>query len=248
MESNSMAQLRELARQDLAVQALLAGLTDFCARAGHDLVGPLNQAGSLLTLFVQRHRNQPDPEADTLLDFLQSASSRMEDVAEGIRRYLEVAARIPDHQQVDLNSSLAASLRLLAKSISDSAAAVSSDFLPVVSADSLHMVTIFEALIGNSIKFRSPDVLPRVHISARRAGDAWAIAVADNGIGIDREFIETAFLPFKRLNGREYRGAGLGLAMAKMIAELHCGKIWFEPVPEHAGPGGTCVAFTVPPR
>ena len=34
--------------------ALLSGLNDLSARAGHDLLGPLNQAASLLALFLKR--------------------------------------------------------------------------------------------------------------------------------------------------------------------------------------------------
>ena len=72
---------------------------------------------------------------------------------------------------VDLNASLASSLALLEKPISQSGAVIVSDPLPVVSADAAQMVTIFEILIGNSIKFRKRDTPPRIQISLRPAGD-----------------------------------------------------------------------------
>jgi light-regulated signal transduction histidine kinase (bacteriophytochrome) len=228
--------------QEIVARALVSGLTEFSSRAAHDLLGPVNQAGSLLTLFVKRYRNLLDSEADTLLGFLQSASSAMEGTAAAARKYLEIAGRPPIFERVDLNASLASSLKTLEKSISDSGAAVSCESLPVVSADAAQMVIIFELLIGNSIKFCKRNEPPWVQISSRRADDAWAIAVADKGIGIDPEFNEAAFLPFKRLNGREYPGAGLGLAMAKLIAGMHGGNISIDSVPEQ----GTCVQFTVP--
>src|SRR5947209_20369700 len=83
-----------------------AALTELAARAGHDMVGPLNQAGSLLALFIKRYRGQLDSDADQLLDFLQSASLRMEGVLEGLRCYMDVVGRMPEFAAVDLNQAL----------------------------------------------------------------------------------------------------------------------------------------------
>jgi light-regulated signal transduction histidine kinase (bacteriophytochrome) len=237
-----MALRPERGGENVVAQALLSGLSGFSSRAAHDLLGPLNQASSLLTLFIRRYRNQLDSEADTLLEFLQSASTAMEATAAAARKYLEIAGQPPVFERVDLNASLASSLKVLEKSVSDTGAAVSCESLPAVSADAAQMAILFEVLIGNSIKFCKRNEPPCIQISSRRAEDVWVIAIADKGIGIDPEFNEAAFLPFKRLNGREYPGAGLGLAVAKLIIGMHGGNISIDSVPEQ----GTRVEFTVP--
>jgi len=249
-----MAPQPEISRQEaIAAQALLSGLQELSARAGHDLLGPLNQAGSLLALFIKRYQGQVDAEADKLLEFLHYAAARMEGVVAGIRKYMEIAGKAPSFGPVDLNASLASSLATLEKAISESGAVIASDSLPVVSADSFQMVTIFEVLIGNSIKFRSPEAPPRIQVSSTRTGEVCRIAVADNGIGIDPEHNESVFLPFRRLNGGANSGTGLGLALAKLIIEMHGGNIRIDPVPEwepaHQAKdaGGTCVQFTMRP-
>jgi light-regulated signal transduction histidine kinase (bacteriophytochrome) len=228
-------------RELIAAQALLSELNELSSRAGHDLLGPLNQAGSLLPLFIKRYRNQLDSEADKLLEFLQSASTRMEVVVAGVRKYMEIASRAPSFGPVDLNASLASSLTRLEKAISESGAVILSDRLPRVSADAAHMATVFEILIGNAIKFRKPDAPPRVQVYSMRG----VISIADNGIGIEPEQSEAVFLPFKRLNGAEYSGAGLGLATAKLIIGMHGGSIRIEADPRNDS-GGTQVQFTVP--
>jgi light-regulated signal transduction histidine kinase (bacteriophytochrome) len=239
-----MAPQPEMNRQEMiAAQALLSGLTELSARATHDLLGPLNQAGSLLALFVKRYGGRLDPEADKLLEFLQSASLRMESVIAGVRKYIEIAGKPPSFGPVDLNVSLASSRSLLERAISGSGAVIVSDSLPVVSADAAQMVKIFEIIIGNSIKFRKPDAPPHIEVCPIGAGEVRGIKIADNGIGIDPQYRDSVFLPFRRLNGREYEGNGLGLAMAKLIVELHGGNIGIDSTPPH----GTHVKFTVRP-
>jgi len=230
----------------IAAQALLAGLTELSSRAPHDLLGPLHRSASLLALFVKRYRGRLDPEADHLLEFLASASTSMEGVAAGVRKYMEIAARAPSYGPVDLNVSLASSLAQMEKAISATGAVIVPDSLPTVSADAAHMVTLFESLIGNSIKFRRPDVAPRVQVSSQGAGDIRTVAISDNGIGIDPQYRQAVFLPFKRLNGAEYPGPGLGLAAAKLIAEMHGGSIRIDSLTDcEPSASGTRVEFTV---
>jgi light-regulated signal transduction histidine kinase (bacteriophytochrome) len=248
--SEMMAPQPQMSREEAVVtQALLSGLTKLSARAGHDLLGSLNQAGALLALFIKRHRNQLGADADQLLDYMQSASTRMEGVVAGVRKYMDIAGRPPRFGPVDLNMTLATSLGLLEKPIAESGAVIAADPLPVVSADAAQMVTIFEVLIGNSIKFRRPDAPPRIEISLRQAGDTRSVAISDNGIGIEPEYSEMVFQPFKRLKGAEYPGAGLGLATAKLITEMHGGNIRIDKVPDcEESPRGMCVQFTVVPE
>lgn len=229
-------------RHAAAAEALRVSLTEFAARAGHDMVGPLNQAASLTALLIRRHRTQVGADADNLLEYLQSSSVRMEGVVSGVRAYME-AAHAPKFTAVNLDESLAAALELLRKSIEETGAVVESDSLPRISADPVQMVTLFEIVIGNSLKFRHADRPPRIRISSTSADDMARIAISDNGIGIAPEFSEAVFQPFRRLNGMAYRGAGLGLTTARLIARMHGGTMRVEPPADSSGVPGTCIAL-----
>src|SRR6185437_779584 len=57
------------------------------------------------------------------------------------------------------------------------------------------------------------------------------ISVTDRGIGISPQGLETLFKPFSQIDSglsRQYQGTGLGLAMIKLLAELHGGTLAVE--------------------
>jgi signal transduction histidine kinase len=66
--------------------------------------------------------------------------------------------------------------------------------------------------------------------------------VNDTGRGIDPADVGKIFDPFWQARDAAYRGAGLGLAIAKAIVEQHRGRIWVE---SELGVG-TTVSFAIP--
>ena len=115
--------------------------------------------------------------------------------------------------------------------------------LPSVRADAVQLGQVFQNLLGNALKFRSPERAPQVTIEGRAEGERAAFSVADNGIGIEERFLGKVFGIFQRLHTREqYEGAGVGLALCEKIIHRHGGTIWVDSEP---GKGST-FSFTLP--
>jgi len=68
------------------------------------------------------------------------------------------------------------------------------------------------------------------------------IAVVDHGIGVEPGAEERLFAMLERLNGQQYPGTGMGLAIARKAIERHGGAIWCEP----AEPRGSLFRFALP--
>ncbi len=111
-----------------------------------------------------------------------------------------------------------------------------------MSADRDQLRQVLQNLIENALKFSAEGTTPEIHVGAAESEAAWTLSVGDNGIGIDPEYQDQLFVPFKRLHGHDaYAGTGIGLAMCQKIVERHGGRIWIDSEPNE----GTTFRFTL---
>ncbi|HEU4618916.1 MAG TPA: HAMP domain-containing sensor histidine kinase [Gammaproteobacteria bacterium] len=97
-------------------------------------------------------------------------------------------------------------------------------------------------LLDNAVKFSPPG--GRVDVAARRKDEHVSVSVADEGLGIEAEHLPRVFDRFFRGDPAHARapGAGLGLAIARWIADVHHATIAIDSAPGR----GTVVAVTFP--
>ena len=100
--------------------------------------------------------------------------------------------------------------------------------LPPVLGDRAQLTHVMENLIDNALKYRRPDIRPKVIVNATVNNDRLYIRVSDNGRGIATEDLPHIFNPTFRspeASISRKQGSGLGLAIIKHIIEQHKGEI-----------------------
>jgi signal transduction histidine kinase len=115
--------------------------------------------------------------------------------------------------------------------------------LPAVEADAPLLRRLVENLLDNARKYSEPEA--PVTLAARAEGDGVVIEVRDRGIGVEAADLPHLFTPFFRTDRSRARGTGgvgLGLTLAKRIAEAHGGTIAVSSVPGE----GTTVRVVLP--
>ncbi len=114
--------------------------------------------------------------------------------------------------------------------------------LPPVPLDYVQIDQVLSNLIENAARYTPPGT--EIRIAARLIGSELRVEVEDRGIGIPRESLTRVFDAFYCVpgSGRQSRGVGLGLAVAKGLVEAHGGRIWAENVDG----GGARFVFTLP--
>jgi PAS domain S-box-containing protein len=115
---------------------------------------------------------------------------------------------------------------------------------PTLCADERMLIQILVNLLSNAFKFTPPG--GSVTLSGHtRADGSFAFAVRDTGIGIAPEYLEKVLAPFGQVESafnRNHQGTGLGLPLAKSLAELHGGSLTLESEPDK----GTTVTVVLP--
>jgi signal transduction histidine kinase len=104
---------------------------------------------------------------------------------------------------------------------------------------------VLENLLQNAIKFSPAGSAVMVTVASPSPAEV-LIAVVDRGPGIPAHEIARVFERFYRSSvaPRTAQGTGLGLPIARMIVELHGGRIWLE----SDGRSGTSAYISLPKR
>ena len=237
-EEELQAVNQRLAEQAGQLMRVNADLEQFASVASHDLRQPLRMVASYLGLIRRDMQTQASPELREYLGFALDGAKRMDRLIQDLLDYSRSGRHSDAEAPVDFHQAVQEALQHLQPVIDEQGGeVVVAETLPILSGHRGDVVRLFQNLIGNALKYRTPDRPPRVQVGCQRDGHCWRIWVADNGRGIAEGDRERVFKIFQRLvPSSECEGTGIGLAVCKKIVENMGGRIWIDSVP---GQGST---------
>ncbi|MDY7012945.1 MAG: ATP-binding protein [Cyanobacteriota bacterium] len=219
---------------------------EFLANISHELRTPLNGMVGLAESMLDGAAGElPELQRQTLFAIARSGH-RLAKLVDEILDFSKLKHRKLDLQlkSVEIRAIVEVVLTVCQTLVGDKNLQLINaipEHLPLIYADENRLQQILYNLVGNSIKFTEQGVVevsaqwvepPGEDLLAREAGKKYlAISVRDTGIGIPVEERDRVFAPFEQGDGsmeRQYDGAGLGLAIAKQLVELHGGTIRVE--------------------
>lgn len=205
-------------------------LEQFAYIASHDLQEPLNTIMGIVNIISTEKLEERDKQS---LEFISVAANRMRQLIRGLLEYSRLGRDVT-FAKVNCDEVMENVKANLAKKIDETNTNLKLGKLPVIKGHEVEVTLLFQNLISNAMKFVSEGTVPEISVDAKKVSDGgnkkkWQFHVKDNGIGIDKKFLDKVFIIFKRLNAKnKYEGTGLGLAHCKKIVELHGGTIWVE--------------------
>ncbi len=110
--------------------------------------------------------------------------------------------------------------------------------IPAIDVDPFRLAEVLSNLVSNAL--RHTPAGGEVRVTAVATDQGVEFSVVDTGTGISPDRLPHVFDRFSR--SVDSPGAGLGLAIAKTLVEIHGGRIRAE-----SDPGGTTIVFTLPP-
>lgn len=222
-EDAQLLEQQELARRKSAE------LDEFIYAASHDLQEPLRKVQSFSKLLRTDIGDNLSDEAKGDLRFILEAVTRMDVLVNDLLELCSSGRRALQLEVVSMERCVKDAMEALSIRIDEVGATIECGELPLVLGDRVMLTQLFRNLIGNALKFRSNERELLVEISQCATEDGAILSVRDNGIGIESQYADPIFTPFKRLHGRaEYEGSGIGLATCRRVVERHGGAIWVE--------------------
>lgn len=204
-------------------------LSQFAHAVSHDLKEPLRK----IRFFTAALKDALEPDSKPRALYttkIEKSATRMHSMIEDILAYSVMDAASYGVQKIDLNVLLSDVLSDLELIIAQKEAVIHKTPLPHIQGAPVLISQLFYNIIGNSLKFSREKIPPQIAISSQilniPSGNCIKIEIADNGIGIEKEFLNKIFEPFKRLHSKDtYDGTGLGLSLCRKIAHRHNGTV-----------------------
>jgi len=210
----------------------------FSADAAHELRTPLTALRLNLERLAERHPGE--------FDDLTAAVDRMVHLVEQLLLLSRVDAGVdfrPEPQNLaELVEQSIADVAPLALKKQIEPELDNQCVLAVVRCHSALINTMMRSLLANAIQYSTQGT--RISTTMREEAGGFTVEICDQGPGIPAEERERALSRFTRLDQRQGAGAGLGLAIARRIAELHGGQLTLAG--RRDGQAGLCVTIWLP--
>ncbi|MQP52009.1 MULTISPECIES: ATP-binding protein [unclassified Flavobacterium] len=203
-------------------------LEHFAYIISHDLQEPLRMITSFLTQIEKKYNDVLDEKGKKYIFFAVDGAKRMKKIILDILEFSRAGKYIDEKESIDLNDIMKEIKGFYENEYPNGK--FNYENLPTIVSYRSPIFQIFHNLVSNAFKYSKENLNPEINIKVvNQSKKDITFAVQDNGIGIEKEYLEKIFVLFQRLqSNEEIKGSGIGLAIVKKIVESLNGTIWVE--------------------
>ena len=244
LRSDRDALLQQVLRANLRLQEYDQDRTNFLTRALHDLRAPLTALHGYCGLLLDGEFGIVNSRQTDLLERMRTSTQRLARLVNSMFE-LSVAGRVErklNLEQGDIEACMNQALHDVSPFIQEKQISLTIQLDPPeqgVLIETQQIEQLLVNLLENACKFTPRNgnieirgysvywdpLQPELDDSAL-AANAYRIEIRDSGPGIDPSVVHAIFEEYTSYSGAKDRSAGLGLAICKLIANAHGGKIW----------------------
>lgn len=159
------------------------------------------------------------------LYFIKTAAEKMNRLINSILELSRIGRRQLVFEEVNIQDIIDETLTSLAFQIEEKQVKVTVGEMPKLNTDRLAMELIFGNLLGNALKYMSPEQAGEVTVTAMTDASKMIFKIEDSGCGISAEDVAVIFELFKRVGNQDVVGEGMGLTYVRTIVRRLGGQI-----------------------
>ncbi|WP_420631799.1 GAF domain-containing protein [Candidatus Leptofilum sp.] len=249
--SHGEGQLLQWIHHDISEQVELEKMReDLTAMLFHDLQSPLgNVISSLELLAYEIPTEAANSPLYAMLDIARRSSRRLETLIRSLLdiNRLEAGQPIMEQVRVNMNDLVNEVYEIEFPNFEQRRVHFANalpDELPHVFVEEDMIRRVLVNLVNNALKYSSEDQTITLSAQVQPENDRMHLSVSDEGQGIPKQYRESVFEKFERIQAKDSKakGLGLGLAFCRLAVEAHNGRIWVDDAPS----GGARFNFTLP--
>lgn len=210
---------------------------DFINNMTHEFKTPISTIKISSDVFLKNEYIKNDKRLNRYATIIKEQNERLNEQVEKVLQIaqLEKESFELKKEEFEFQNLLETLLPGLEVKVQEANGSVTTNLHPsnsTIKADKLHVTNIVHNLFDNAIKYCKDQ--PKITLATTETTDTILLKIADQGIGIEKEYQPKLFQKFYRVptgNVHNVKGFGLGLFYVKNICKAHGWKIWLESTP-----------------
>ena len=200
-------------------------LIEFAHITSHNLRAPASNLFSLLFLYKKAETIE---EKEELFERFESVVTHLSDTLNDLMKAIQIKEEGSKNiESVEFEHILKKTKEILSGQIIETDASITYDFSAAskINYNKSYLESIFLNLLTNSLKYKSPERSPDIHIHTEIKNGSLILYIRDNGLGIDLKKHSTKLFGLRKTFHRHKEARGIGLFITKAQVEAMGGTI-----------------------
>lgn len=203
-------------------------LEDFVQKVAIEIRTPLKAINNFGKLLITEYHETLNEKGQNYLNHTTEGASYLIKLIKKLEEYAKTDAKYLNLETVNVHECLEKVISKLKAQNTDKEIDITIDPLPNLTTDKSMLSRLFKHILDNALKFNLNNH-PKITIQADEKKDYYIISIKDNGIGIAIENQRKVLDIFETVGSKKnYKNAGIGLAICKKIMDLLNGEIHLE--------------------